>query len=61
MPECAPDPETFARQFRQKYGRDMTPEERRFYALAKNLLDNPPEEEGGEERGEQGGEEDGAA
>ena len=54
MPESAPDAETFARQFRQKYGREMTSEERRFYELTRNLLDSPPEEEGD-------GEEDGAA
>ena len=46
MPEKRPpDPDTFARQFKLKYGRDMTPAELRFYKLTKNLLDNPPEEE----------------
>lgn len=46
MPEFPPpDVETFARQFRQKYGREMTPEERHFYELTKNLLERPPEEE----------------
>ena len=46
MPEFPPpDVETFARQFRMKYGREMTSEERRFYNLAKDLLENPPEEE----------------
>ena len=49
MPECPPpDPKTFARQFRLKYGRDITPEEMKFYRLTKDLLDNPPEEEDGE-------------
>lgn len=46
MPENRPpDASTFARQFRQKYGRDMTPAEQRFYKLTKDLLDNPPKEE----------------
>ena len=46
MPETPPpDLEKFAQQFRMKYGREMTPEERHFYQLTKNLLDNPPEEE----------------
>jgi hypothetical protein len=50
MPEeRPPDLETFARQFRLKYGREMTKEERHFYELTKNLLDNPPEEEGEKE------------
>jgi hypothetical protein len=48
MPEDRPpDPTTFARQFRQKYGRDMTPAELHFYKLTKDLLDHPPEEEQG--------------
>ena len=47
MPECpAPPPKDFARQFRMKYGRDPTPQELKFYKLTKDLLDNPPEEEG---------------
>lgn len=47
MPEeRPPDPDTFARQFRAKYGREMTPSELRFYQLTKDLLDHPPEEEG---------------
>ena len=45
MPELPPELDTFARQFRQKYGREMTAEERKFYRLTKDLLDNPPEEE----------------
>jgi hypothetical protein len=46
MPELRPpDLPTFARQFKQKYGREMTRDEKRFYELTKNLLDNPPEEE----------------
>jgi hypothetical protein len=50
MPEDRPpDLETFARQFRMRYGREMTAEERRFYQLTKKLLDDPPEKEGGEE------------
>ncbi|MGB8889259.1 MAG: hypothetical protein WCC87_21205 [Candidatus Korobacteraceae bacterium] len=50
MPEKRPpDLDTFSRQFRQKYGRDMTPEEMRFYQLTKDLLDNPPEEDKGGE------------
>lgn len=44
MPERPPDLETFARQFRQKYGRDMTPDERRFYELTLDLFEHPPEE-----------------
>ncbi len=40
-----PDPQTFARQFRRKYGRDMTPQELKFYQLTKDLLENPPEED----------------
>jgi len=35
------DLKQFARQFRQKYGRDMTPAEMRFHQLTKNLLDDP--------------------
>ena len=47
MPETRPpDLSIFARQFKQKYGREMTREEKRFYELTKNLLDHPPEEEG---------------
>jgi hypothetical protein len=50
MPECPPpDPKEFGRQFRRKYGRDMTPDETKFYQLTKDLLENPPEEEGGGE------------
>jgi hypothetical protein len=46
MPENRPpNLDTFARQFRAKYGREMTAEERRFYELTKDLLDSPPEEE----------------
>jgi len=46
MPESRPpDAETFARQFRRKYGREMSDAERRFYELTKDLLDHPPEEE----------------
>ena len=53
MPENRPpDPSIFARQFRQKYGRDMTPAEQRFYKLTKDLLDNPPEEEPNKDDGE---------
>jgi hypothetical protein len=52
MPETRPpDPDTFARQFRQKYGREMTDAERRFYELTKDLLDHPPEEEEQEKTG----------
>ena len=48
MPERpAPTPEEFARQFRLKYGRDMTAAEVRFYTLTKKLLDNPPEKDTG--------------
>jgi hypothetical protein len=35
----------FAKQFRQKYGRDMTPEEQKFFTLTEDLLENPPEED----------------
>ena len=45
MAEKPPDVTTFNRQFRLKYGREMTAEEETFYNLTKNLLDNPPEEE----------------
>ncbi len=45
MAERPPDLKTFKRQFRLKYGREMTADEERFYHLTKNLLDNPPEEE----------------
>jgi hypothetical protein len=45
MPEDRPpDPTTFARQFREKYGREMTPAEKRFYELTRQLL-HPLEEE----------------
>ncbi len=48
MPETRPpDIETFARQFKAKYGLEMTTEERKFYQLTKNLLDNPPEDADG--------------
>ena len=50
MPEKRPpDVDTFARQFKMKYGRDMRPDEMRFYELTKDLLDNPPEEEQADE------------
>ena len=39
----SPDLETFARKFRLKYGREMTPDERHFYQLTKRLLDDLPE------------------
>jgi len=53
MPESRPpDLEMFVKQFRLKYGRDMTPEERHFYQLTKNLLDNPPAEERNEAESE---------
>lgn len=45
MAERPPDLGTFKRQFRLKYGREMTPDEETFYNLTKNLLDHPPEEE----------------
>lgn len=35
----------FKKQFRQKYGRDMTPDEVKFYKITENLLENPPEED----------------
>lgn len=45
MSECPPPPlKDFARQFRMKYGRDMTTEEQRFYELTRELLERPPEE-----------------
>ena len=40
----SPDLDMFARQFRQRYGREITPKESRFYQLTKELLDNPPDE-----------------
>lgn len=50
MPEeRPPDVDQFARQFRLKYGRVMTPLERNFYQLTKNLLDNPPQPEASSE------------
>lgn len=53
MPECPPpDLNLFKRQFRLKYGRDMTAEEQRFYELTKDLLLNPPEEDGTGEDGD---------
>jgi hypothetical protein len=36
----------FERQFKEKYGRHMTPDEQRFFKLTENLLENPPEEDG---------------
>jgi hypothetical protein len=42
-----PDLHKFQRQFEMKYGRQMTPEERRWFTLAEDLLKNPPEEEQG--------------
>ena len=35
------DLEQLAREFRQKYGRDMTAAEKRFHQLTKDLLDDP--------------------
>jgi hypothetical protein len=46
-----PDPATFARQFREKYGRDMTPAEKRFYELTRQLL-HPPKDESKKDDGE---------
>ena len=35
----------FKKQFRQKFGRDMTPDEIKFYKITEYLLENPPEED----------------
>ncbi len=40
-----PTLERFKKQFRMKYGREMTAEEIRFFQLADELLHSPPEEE----------------
>lgn len=40
-----PDLQQFALQFRQKYGREMTASENRFYQLTKDLLADLPDEE----------------
>lgn len=40
-----PPLDNFAQQFKAQLGRDMTPEERRFYELAEQVLRNPPEDE----------------
>jgi hypothetical protein len=32
----------FSRRFKRKYGRTMTQEERRFFHLMADLVDNPP-------------------
>ena len=37
--------EEFRKQFRLKFGREMTQDELHFYSLADELLHNPPEEE----------------
>ena len=41
----------FEWQFEQKYGRKMTSDERKFFELTEDLLENPPEEEDGEKAG----------
>lgn len=47
-PKPAPDPnetpQEFERQFREKFGRDMTAEEKKFYQLTRDLLDRSAEE-----------------
>jgi hypothetical protein len=40
-----PGLELFKQQFRQKFGREMTGEEVRFWTLTEQLLLEPPEEE----------------
>ena len=40
-----PDPREHEMQFRKKFGRDMTPEEKRFYEFARELTRNTPEED----------------
>jgi len=42
-----PEIEKFKRQFEEKYGRRMKPEEVRVFQLIEKLLMNPPEEEKG--------------
>lgn len=36
----------YERQFKAKFGRDMTSEEKRFYQLTRDLLAEPPDEDG---------------
>ena len=50
QPKPAPDPndipplQEYERQFRQKFGREMTAEEKKFYQLTHDLLTRSPEE-----------------
>ena len=44
-PQRIPVLPEYERQFRQKFGPEMTPEEKRFYQLTRDLLATPPEEE----------------
>ncbi len=39
-----PDLDEFEEQFRRKYGRYLTAEERKFFLLAEHLLKYPPRE-----------------
>lgn len=39
-----PDLREFETQFRRKYGRDLTEEERWFFRLTEGLLKNPPKD-----------------
>ena len=40
-----PDLEKFAQQFRMKYGREMTDDERRWFKATEELLKHPPEQQ----------------